>query len=83
MKHAGADALEALGVLLEQVRCVPNLKERNPGVFYLKSSAFLHFHDDPAGLFADVRIDGEWQRYRVSTKAEQRRLAALIRGIVA
>lgn len=52
MKHAAAEALEALGGLLDQVRDVPDLKERSPSVFYLKSSAFLHFHDDPAGLFA-------------------------------
>lgn len=82
MKHAAAEALEALGGLLDQVRDVPDLKKRSPGVFYLKSSAFLHFHDDPAGLFADVRIDGDWQRHRVSTKAEQRKVAALIRKIV-
>ena len=31
------------------------LTERTPGTFYRRSRAFLHFHADPAGIFADVR----------------------------
>jgi len=27
------------------------------GMFYLKSKPFLHFHDAPAGIFADVKLD--------------------------
>jgi hypothetical protein len=34
----------------------------------------LHFHEDPAGLFADVKLTGTFERLRVSTAAEQRRL---------
>ena len=48
------------------------LTERTPGSFYRKSSAFLHFHEDPAGLFADVKLNGSgFERFRVSTKVEQ------------
>ena len=32
-----------------------SLNEKKPGIFYRKSRAFLHFHEDPIGLFADVR----------------------------
>ena len=83
MKHAGAEALASLRGLLEELRRMEALKERSPGTFYRKSSAFLHFHEDPAGLFADVRIDGAWQRHRVSAAAEQGRLAKLIRAALA
>jgi hypothetical protein len=55
MKHAGAQALERLAPLLDEVRGFGALREKNRGVFYLRSKAFLHFHEDPAGLFADVR----------------------------
>ena len=55
MKHAGADALTMLGPLLERLRGVEGLREVRPGVFYLKSRAFLHFHEDPTGLYADFR----------------------------
>jgi hypothetical protein len=83
MKHAGAAALDRLAPLLGQIRALERLKERAPGVFYLKSRAFLHFHEDPAGLFADVRAadGGDFDRLRVDdaegAAALMARLAAL------
>lgn len=72
MKHAGAEALDALEPLLEKLRTFPALKEKKRGVFYYKSRAFLHFHEDPAGLFADVRLDGaDFTRLEVSSPAQQ------------
>ena len=67
MKHAGATALDQLEPLIERVRAIPALKEKSRGVFYLKSRAFLHFHEDPKGLFADVRTtDGkDFERFQV------------------
>jgi len=59
----------------------PDLRERSRGVFYLRSRAFLHFHEDPKGLFADLRT-GAWRRMRVSTKAEQARLLRAIGAVV-
>jgi hypothetical protein len=55
MKHAGAAALDRLEGMLAAARASGALREKGRGVFYLKSRAFLHFHEDPAGLFADVR----------------------------
>jgi len=74
MKHAGADALDKLESLMEEVRKHQGLTERKRGAFYLKSAGFLHFHEDPLGLFADLKIDGQFQRFRVSTASEQRSL---------
>ncbi len=79
MKHARDAALEALEPLLEEIRRLDGLKETKRGVFYRKGAAFLHFHEDPAGLFADVRVGKEWKRSRVSTRAEQHRLGRDIR----
>ncbi len=80
MKHAGPAALDALEPLLAQVRALPGLKETARGVFYRKSRAFLHFHEDPAGLFADVRFEGgEFTRLKVSAVAEQDRLLARLK----
>ena len=72
MKHAGPVALDALEPLLVSLRKFEALTERTRGVFYRKSSAFLHFHEDPAGFFADMRWPHAWQRYRVTTAAERR-----------
>jgi hypothetical protein len=80
MKHASAAALQGLASLIEQLRAVPGLVERKPGIFYHRSCAFLHFHEDPAGLFADAKLDLKgFQRLCVSTSAQQR---ALLKAVV-
>lgn len=72
MKHAGATALDQLEPLLAAIRALPGLKEKSRGVFYRGARAFLHFHEDPAGLFADVRLAGtEFERFRVETEGER------------
>jgi hypothetical protein len=78
MKHAGPQALDQLDDLLAKLRTHAELKERKRGSFYCKSAGFLHFHEDPEGLFADLKLDGEFQRFRVSTRAER---AALLRAV--
>jgi hypothetical protein len=47
------------------------LRERHPGVFELKSRAFLHFHDDPSGIFADVRLAEDFVRLPVTSRSQQ------------
>ena len=78
MKHAGAEALDALESLVAAIRALPGLKETSRGVFYRKGRAFLHFHEDPTGLFCDIRLapDGDFTRRRVSTAAEAKALLA-------
>ena len=72
MKHAGPAALEALAPLLALLRSRADLVERTPGCFYRRSQAFLHFHEDPEGLFADVKLGGKgFTRMGVSNAVEQ------------
>ncbi len=78
MKHAGAAALARLADLLAALRRRRGLVEKRPGVFYRRGRAFLHFHEDPAGLFADVRPADEWQRFRVETADEASALIAAL-----
>jgi hypothetical protein len=82
MKHARDSALDLLETLLSQIRTQEGLKERKRGVFYRGSAAFLHFHEDPAGLFADVRLAADWERTPVNTAAERRRLVAKIKAVL-
>jgi hypothetical protein len=74
MKHAGPQALDALADLLDEIRLCEGLKEPKRGTFYRKSSAFLHFHEDPAGFFADLKVGDSFQRFRVNTATERRTL---------
>ena len=82
MKHAAAAALDRLEPLLARLRGLPGLKEKARGTFYLKSRAFLHFHEGPAGLFADVRAnDGaDFDRLRVETEDEREALWGVIQA---
>jgi hypothetical protein len=80
MKHAGQDAVEQLEPLLQILRSVPSLVEKKPGVFYRKSKAFLHFHEDPSGLYADLRVGENFERYRVQTAKERAKFLAVVRS---
>ena len=71
MKHAGSEALDRLEGLLEQIRAFDGLKEVKRGVFYRKSKAFLHFHEDPTGLYADLLQDRVRARLPVTSAGEQ------------
>ena len=76
MKHAGDEALDALEDLMTEIRKLDGLRERRRGAFYKKSIGFLHFHEDPAGLFADLKIGDRFERFPVSTESERKRLLA-------
>jgi hypothetical protein len=76
MKHAGAGALDALSDLLESLRTRTPLVEKRPGIFYVKGKAFLHFHEDRAGLFADLRDGGDWLRLPLNSPDERAKLLA-------
>ena len=82
MKHAGADALDALEPLIAELRTFDGPKEKKRGVFYLKSRAFLHFHEDPAGHFCDVRLqpDADFKRFPVNTGSQQHDLLKRVKS---
>jgi hypothetical protein len=81
MRHATSEDLDVAADLVVSLRGIDSLTEKRPGIFYRRSKAFLHFHAEGTDLFADVRIDpgADFERVRVTTKAEQRRLLAAIR----
>ncbi|HWO01222.1 MAG TPA: hypothetical protein VNS63_18325 [Blastocatellia bacterium] len=72
MRHAQEAALDTIEDLLVARRRHQSLTERKRGAFYRKSAGFVHFHEDPAGMFADLKVDGEWKRLRVTTRREQK-----------
>jgi hypothetical protein len=82
VKHAGPPTLSSIEPLLERLRAVDGLVEQRPGVFYRRSKACLHFHEDGAVVYADLRLapTGAFVRRRVTTKAEQRGLIRDLRA---
>jgi hypothetical protein len=83
MKHAGEATLDAIEPLLAELRELQPPREPRRGVFYRNSTAFVHFHEDPAGIFADLRDASDWLRMPVNTAAERRRFLALAARILA
>ena len=81
MKHAGSSALDQLEPLIAALRDVSGLRERSRGVFYRGGRAFLHFHEDPAGLFVDVRFDDDFKRLRVTSEAERAIVLDRVRAV--
>ncbi len=76
MAHADDAALTRLLPLLRQLREIKGLREMKPGIFYMKGSAFLHFHDEAGALVADLKKagGGGFDRYPVDLPAGQRKL---------
>ncbi len=82
MKHAGGEALNLLEPLLAQLRYYRQLKEKKPGIFYLRNKSFLHFHEDPAGLFADLCADGRDLRLPVNGPDEVKALLETVEAVL-
>ena len=82
MKHAGEEALRRLQPLLARIRALEGVREKARGIFYRGSSPFVHFHEDPAGLFGDVRDADGWTRFPVDTAAQRQALVARVRGLL-
>jgi hypothetical protein len=71
MKHADPTTLRSLAPLLAEIRRdLTGVVEKKPGTFYRKGQGLLHFHEDPAGFFADLKIDGAWRRFPVNHPRE-------------
>jgi hypothetical protein len=83
MRHARADDLDVLEPLLERLRAIDGLREPKRGKFDCGRRLGMHFHQDPAGFFADIRIDAVSSRHRVTTKREQETFARFVRRGVA
>ena len=74
MKHISPEGLDRIEELLASIRKLraEGLKEKNRGLWYRNAKAFLHFHEDPAGIFADHKhADGVFHRFPVNTANER------------
>ena len=76
MPRADADALARIAPVLRQLRDIKGVREERPGIFYARREAFVHFHDDGGGLYADLKKSGGagFDRYPLATPAQQRKL---------
>ena len=82
MKHITPARMDELAALLAELRGLPGLVEKSRGVFYRRGRAFLHFHEDPAGLFADIRDAAgvDFERLDVTAHDGRGRLVEIARA---
>ena len=80
MRHATQEDLDRLELLLACLRELPQLRERKRGSFSRGSGAFLHFHEDAGDLYADVKLDGQFRRMKVTSRGDQDEFLAQVRG---
>lgn len=75
MPHASAETLATLQPVIRALRDIKLLRERTPGAFYLRTMAFVHFHEGDGHVWADLKaLSGTgFERYALATPAEQRR----------
>lgn len=67
MGHIKPELIADLATELSAIRTLPYLKEKNLGVFYLKSAPFLHFHDKDGLRWAHVKTaNGGWEKIEVA-----------------
>jgi hypothetical protein len=71
MRHATQEDLDHLEALLAELRELPQLRERRRGYFSRGGQAFLHFHEDAGDYYVDVKLDSEFQRMKVTSRADQ------------
>ncbi len=71
MKNA---TLECIAPLLDVLRAQPTIREVKPAAFHLNGRDFIHFHEGPEGIFADVLLSKSRVRMPVSTRSEQSEL---------
>ena len=77
MKHATEEARSRIKPLLGRLRRISALQERSAGVFYLRSKAFLHFHEHGEEVYADIKVGDEWRRVPATSEADWEKVLAL------
>ncbi len=84
MGHIKPELIADLATELAAIRTLPHLKEKKLGVFYLKSTPFLHFHDKDGLRWAHVKTaDGEWEKVEVSFGASTSARNSFLKAIKA
>ena len=60
MGHAKAEDLLDIADVVDEIRALPGVVERSPGIFYIGSAPFLHFHTRAGERWADAKVGCDW-----------------------
>jgi len=81
VSRAKQRTLQELEPWLQEVRAlgIDGLVEKANGAFYKRRVGILHFHEDGDGVYADVKVDGEWQRVQINGVQGKRAVLKMLR----
>ncbi len=54
------DLITNLEPAFSEIKKLDKIKETKPGIFYLKSDGFLHFHEKDGKIWADIKEGKDW-----------------------
>ncbi len=82
MGRCSYDKLEELEPAFEKIRKLPLIKEPKPGIFYIKSQGFMHFHEKDGAIWADVRAGKDWGTpLDIPAKVTKKFLAQFVKAV--
>ena len=82
MAHCPFELLDDLADVFAELRTWPGVAEKKPGVFYVKSQAFLHFHvSEGERRHADVKSRTGWVPYDLPRPATESKRRAFLREL--
>ena len=81
MGHTKAEQLKDLKSELEAISRLDGMKQKSPGIFYLKSTSFHHFHDKDGKRWADVKTPtGDWESIAIDFNASEKDKTAFMKA---
>lgn len=54
VRHARIEELSQISELIQEIRNMENIREKQPSHFYYKGKNIIHFHTDNREIFADI-----------------------------
>ncbi len=54
VRHARIEELSQISELIQEIRNMENIREKQPSHFYYKGKNIIHFHMDNSDIFADI-----------------------------
>lgn len=84
MAHCPFELLEDLAPALDRLRKLDLIVERKPGIFYIRSDGFLHFHIKGEARWAHVKQSkrGTWAELPIPLKATTKQKAAFVDAVI-
>jgi hypothetical protein len=70
MGHTKPESISDLKEELKVISAFEGIKEKTPGIFYLKAIPFLHFHEKDGKRWADVKTLNGWLHVDIDFEAK-------------